>query len=94
MLFMVIERFKNGAPLPIYEQLERDDRSLPDGLTYIKSWVSEDLTHCYQVMDCDDETTLLKWVSAWTNHIDFEIVPIVTSEEAQEKVLGKGKTCS
>lgn len=92
MLFMVIERFKNGDPLPIYEQLEREGRSIPGGLAYIESWVSEDLTHCYQVMDCDDEATLLKWVSAWTNLIDFEIVPVITSEDARVKVLNGRKT--
>lgn len=91
MLFMVIERFKNGDPVPIYEQLEKHGRSLPNGLTYINSWVADDFTHCYQILDCDDEPTLLRWISTWTEHIDFEVVPVVTSEDARTRVFSNGE---
>ena len=39
MLFLIIERFKNRDPAPIYARLREQGRSLPDGLRYVDSWV-------------------------------------------------------
>ena len=39
MLFMVIERFKNRDPAPIYARLRERGRSMPDGLRYVDSWI-------------------------------------------------------
>ena len=48
MHFMVIEHFVNGAR-PIYERFERDGRLMPDdGLTFVSSYVTADLSRCFQ----------------------------------------------
>jgi hypothetical protein len=39
MLFMVIERFKNGEIKAIGERFARDGRMLPPGVVYHVSWV-------------------------------------------------------
>jgi hypothetical protein len=49
---------------------------MPDGLTFVASWVSADLGRCFQVMECDDVTLLQLWVSAWSDLVEFEIVPV------------------
>jgi len=51
MHFMVIEHFVNGAR-PIYERFERDGRLMPeDGLTFVSSYVTADLSRCFQLME-------------------------------------------
>lgn len=86
MLYMIIERFKNGDPVPVYRQFRDKGRMAPDGLTYVMSWVTEDLSVCYQVMETDDPALLESWRAKWANVCDFEVVPIMTSKDAVAKV--------
>ena len=85
MLFMIIEHFRNGAA-PVYERFRAKGRLAPDGLIYIGSWVTPDLEHCYQVMQCDDRSLLDTWLAAWTDLVDFEIHPVISSAEAAATV--------
>ena len=57
MLYMVLEHFK-GDPAPVYRRFRELGRLAPDGLRYVSSWVTADLQHCYQVMECDDRNLL------------------------------------
>ena len=41
MLFMVIERFKDRDPAPIYARLMDQGRALPDGLRYRRPIASQ-----------------------------------------------------
>lgn len=87
MLFMVIERFRGGDPVPVYTRFRAQGRLAPDGLTYVNSWVSDDLTTCYQVMDSPARELLDEWISAWSDLVDFEVIPVITSPEAAARVL-------
>lgn len=82
MLFMIVERFRGGDPQPVYERFRRDGRLAPDGFRYINSWVTTDLTRCYQVMECDDRSLLDQWIAAWADLVDFDLYPVITSAEA------------
>lgn len=86
MLFLVIEHFKNGDPSPVYRRFRESGRLAPPGVTYLTSWVTTDLAHCYQVMDCESRDALDEWISRWSDLVDFEIVPVITSEEATAQV--------
>jgi hypothetical protein len=57
-----------------------------DGLTYVASWVSHDLTCCYQVMECTERALLDEWLARWEDIVDFEVIPVMSSAEAQAKV--------
>jgi hypothetical protein len=81
MLFMVIETFYNHDGKAIYERLRDKGRQIPDGLTFIHSWVSADLGRCFQVMETDDVTLLQRWISEWTDLMSFEVVPVVQSKQ-------------
>ena len=81
MLFMIIEHFRAGAA-PVYERFRMKGRLAPDGLTYVASWVTNDLTRCYQVMECDDRALLDSWMSAWADLVDFEVHSVITSADA------------
>lgn len=82
MLFMVIETYRNGDPVPVYRRFREQGRLAPPGLTYVNSWVTPDLKRCYQVMECDDRAVLDAWIGKWHDIVEFEVIPVVTSAEA------------
>lgn len=86
MLFMIIERFKDQDPLPIYARVRDQGRSLPQGLTYIDSWVEPNFDRCFQLMACDDLRPLQEWILSWRGAGSFEIVPVLTSAETRAVV--------
>lgn len=81
MLFMVIERFKNGHAKPIGERFKRHGRMLPEGVTYHASWVDSAGSRCFQIMEARDEQSLLAWIGRWEDLIDFEIIPVLSSQD-------------
>jgi hypothetical protein len=82
MLYMIIERFRNGDAAPVYQRFREKGRLAPDGLRYVNSWVTPDLKECYQVMECDDRSLLDAWIAAWDDLVEFEVRPVITSAEA------------
>jgi Protein of unknown function (DUF3303) len=86
MLYMVIETFRNGDPVPVYRRFREHGRLTSAGLEYVTSWVTTDLRRCYQVMDTDDPKLLDDWIGRWADLADFEVVPVVTSAEAAARV--------
>jgi len=84
MLFMVIERYRDGNAKAIYSRYQEKGRMLPDGLRYIDSWVEANYDRCFQLMECDDPNLFQQWVAEWRDLVDFEIIPVVGSKEAAE----------
>jgi Protein of unknown function (DUF3303) len=85
-LYMVIEHFKNNDAVPVYRRFRDRGRMVPEGLVYVSSWVDHKLERCYQVMETHDRVLLDEWMASWSDLIDFEAHPVVTSKEAAEKV--------
>jgi Protein of unknown function (DUF3303) len=81
MLFMVMERFRNGETKAIGERFARDGRMLPEGVVYHLSWVDAAGGRCFQVMEAERVELLEEWVARWEDLVEFEIVPVVTSAE-------------
>ena len=81
-LYMVIEHFKNNDPVPVYRRFRDRGRLAPEGVMYISSWIDTDLAYCYQVMDTDNLVLLEEWMAYWSDIIDFEVHPVITSAEA------------
>ena len=81
MLFMVNERFRNQDALAVYRRFREKGRQMPDGLAFVGSWVSADVGRCFQLMECDDVTLLQRWVAAWSELIEFEIVPVAPGKD-------------
>ena len=87
MQFMVIETFDNDDMLPIYAHIRDHGRALPDGLTYVNSWIEPGFRRCFQIMECDDARLLQEWVLAFRGlGAHFEIVPVVPSAETRDVV--------
>jgi hypothetical protein len=86
MLFMVIERFRNRDAKAVYRRFRDHGRGAPDGLNYVGSWIEANFDRCFQLMECDDARLLQQWVAAWSDLIDFEIVPVVPSTETRQAI--------
>lgn len=86
MLFMVVEKFRNGDALPIYRRFRDHGRLSPDGLRYISSWVDESLERCFQLMETGDRNLLDRWIENWSDLVEFEVYPVMSSNEAADKV--------
>jgi precorrin-4 methylase len=88
MLYMVIERYLDG-PEPVYRRAAESGRMIPDGLAYVSSWVAaEDMGRCFQLMETDDPALFSAWIERWSDLVEFEIVPVVTSAEAAARARG------
>jgi len=87
MLFMIIETFHHDKVKQLYQRFDEKGRQLPEGVQFINSWIDEEITMCFQVMECDDLSLLRQWIDKWDDLADFEIIPVLTSAEAREKVF-------
>jgi hypothetical protein len=86
MLYMVIETFQGGNPVPVYRRFRDRGRLMPEGIEYLGSWVTDDLRRCFQIMECQDRRLLDQWMTNWTDVIEFEVIPVVTSAAAAAAV--------
>jgi uncharacterized protein DUF3303 len=86
MQYVIVENFRGGDPVPVYRRFRDRGRLAPDGLKYVGSWVAQDLTRCYQIMECDDRALLDEWLANWRDLVDFEVIPAMTSAEAAATV--------
>jgi hypothetical protein len=84
MLYMVIERFKDGPA--IYARFREKGRMMPDGLEYVSSWIDVDLKTCWQLMRTDDRSLFQLWTDNWKDLMDFEIMAVHTSDEMRERM--------
>ena len=83
-LYMVVEHFRNKDAVPVYRRFRDHGRMAPDGLAYIASWVDHEFARCYQVMETSNPALLDEWMANWSDIIEFEVHPILTSQEAVE----------
>lgn len=90
MLFMVVEHFKDRDPAPVYKRFAEQGRLMPEGLSYVNSWIEVGMDRCFQLMETDDPALLQEWIKNWGDLVDFEIVPVVTSAEMVNLFGGRG----
>jgi hypothetical protein len=84
---MVVEKFRNGDPVPVYRRFRDRGRLAPDGLRYVESWVDEKLERCFQLMETSERELLDEWMSQWSDVTDFEVYPVISSAEAAQRVF-------
>ena len=86
MHYLVIEHFREGNPIPVYRRFRAQGRLAPDQLRYVSSWITDDLTRCYQVMEAPDREVLEQWMAQWADLIEFEVMPVVSSADVQAQL--------
>jgi hypothetical protein len=79
MKYMVIERFKAGMVDKVYERFNEEGRMLPNGVYYRNSWLSNDRTKCFQLMEADRFELIEEWIAKWDDLIEFEVVSVQDS---------------
>ncbi|HKS63239.1 MAG TPA: DUF3303 family protein [Xanthobacteraceae bacterium] len=89
MLFMVIERFRDRDAKAVYRRLREQGRMMPEGLTYVGSWIEANFDRCFQLMECDDARLLQDWLLSWGDLMQCEIVPVVPSDQTRELVTSR-----
>ncbi len=89
MLFMVVEDFRNRDRKAIYRRFRDKGRMAPEGLQFVNSWMTADMSRCFQLMETDDVTLFQKWVAEWCDIGEYEIVPVVTGKETAEALQGQ-----
>ena len=87
MLYMIIEKFYPDKIKEVYKRFGEKGRLMPEGLSYINSWIDADLTTCYQVMETSDEQKIHEWISHWNDLANFEVIPVLTSAQAKIKAF-------
>ena len=84
---MIIESFHPGKVKTIYQRFGEKGRMLPEGVSYINSWLNESVTVCYQLMESESVEKLQEWIDKWKDLMEFEVVPVISSAQAKEKVF-------
>ena len=86
MLYMIVENFKNRDPVPVYRRFRDHGRLAPEGLLYVSSWVDEKLERCFQLMEASERELLDEWMANWSDLVDFEVYPVISSADAAQRV--------
>jgi Protein of unknown function (DUF3303) len=81
MLFMIIERPKDGNFKAVGDRFKIQGRMLPENVVYLASWIDAQNARCFQIMEAPDRKSLEPWIAAWADLVDFEVVPVQTSAE-------------
>ena len=92
MKYMVIETFKAGMADKVYERFNEKGRMLPDGVYYLDSWLSNDRTKCFQLMEADRFELIEEWITKWDDLTDFEVVSVQDSPTKDAKPQQDGCT--
>lgn len=86
---MIIEHYRPGKTEEIYRRFSEKGRMLPQGVEFINSWIEENLQKCYQVMKSESPEKLEEWINNWKDLVDFEVIPVISSEEANKEAHKK-----
>ena len=86
MLYMIVERFRDRDPVPVYRRFRDCGRLAPEGVEYVSSWVDEKLERCFQLVEADDRELLDAWIANWSDLVDFDVYPVMSSQQAAETV--------
>ncbi len=77
--FLVIERFKDSDA--VRKRFAENGRMLPDNISYVNSWITQDGSTCYQIMEAASADDLTPWTDNWSDIVDFEVIPVMTSAD-------------
>jgi len=89
VLYMIVEHFKNNDPIPVYRRFRDRERLAPEGLRYLSSWVDEKLERCFQIMETADRNLLDEWIAKWSDIVEFDVLPVLSSKDAAEKIASR-----
>jgi len=71
--YMLIETFRENCLQKAYRRFHEQGRLLPDGVVYLDSWLTQDKTRCFQLMETESFELLRQWMTRWDDLVEFEI---------------------
>lgn len=86
--YMVIETSKPNCLETAYRRFYKKGRMMPEGLSYIDSWLEKDGDRCFQLMETDNPSLFKEWIANWEDLTDFEVVEIGLKPEPEQVGLG------
>jgi uncharacterized protein DUF3303 len=86
MNYMVIETFRPGCRMRVYDRFREKGRLLPDGLHYIDSWLEKAGDRCFQLMETEAPELFDPWIAQWSDLVSFEVI------ELEEAIRKDGQT--
>lgn len=89
---MVVEHIKDAAA--VYQRLWDRGRRLPNDLVLMSVWFDENVERGYRLMETHDRRLLDEWMANWDDLIEFETYPVITPEEAGEKVASRMRSAT
>ena len=89
LLYMIIENFRNQDPVPVYRRFRDRGRLASEDLRYVSSWVDLKLERCFQLMETERPESLDAWLANWSDLVEFEVYPVISSKEAAERVSSR-----
>ena len=87
--YMIIEHYRPWKTEEIYIRFSEKGRMLPEGVEFVNSWIEVNLQKCYQVMKSNTPEKLVEWIDNWKDLVDFEVIPVLNSQEANEQAHRK-----
>jgi len=73
---MVIETFLPGCKGKVYERFHQKGRMLPEGLTYLDSWLEKEGDRCFQLMETNDPSLFELWLEHWKDLVALEVIEL------------------
>ena len=81
VLFMVVERFKQGDFRAVGARFRARGRLMPPGVEYRASWMEPGGARCFQINEATSREALEAWMRNWEDLVDFEAVEIMESAD-------------
>ena len=74
--YMVIETFLPDCKEKVYERFHQKGRMLPEGLTYLDSWLEKEGDRCFQLMETNDSSLFEVWLEHWKDVVALEVIEL------------------
>ena len=86
--YMIIENYKLGKTEEIYHRFSEHGRMLPSGVEFVQLGRRKSYK-CYQIMKSESVEKLQEWIDNWKDLVDFDVIPVINSEEASKIAIQK-----
>ncbi len=74
--YMIVEDFIPEKTNELYNRFYAQELNLPNGVSYLDSWINEDIATCYQIMESTSLELITNWLSTWNTSKNIALIPL------------------